>query len=150
MPHDKRWRTAVLVLPALALASCAGSSTFDDAPAADAGPAKVEAVKGSDAARVTLSAQAARRLGIRTTAIVTERRGGRQRAVVPFSAVLYDAHGETFAYTSPEHLVYVRRPIRVASIAGRVATLRAGPPAGTMVVTVGAPELLGTEYGVEE
>ncbi|MEA2341450.1 MAG: hypothetical protein QOG11_1527 [Solirubrobacteraceae bacterium] len=150
MPRDKRWRTAVLVLPALALASCARSSTFDDTPAADAGPARVEAVTGSDAPRVVLSGQAARRLGIRTTAIVTEQRGGRKREVVPFSAVLYDAHGRAFTYTSPKHLVFVRRPIRVASITGGVATLRAGPPAGTMVVTVGAPELLGTEYGVEE
>ncbi|MEA2303617.1 MAG: hypothetical protein QOH43_897 [Solirubrobacteraceae bacterium] len=150
MPPDKRWCTAILVLAAPALASCAGSSTFDDAPAADAGPARVEAVKGSDAPRLVLSAQAARRLGIRTTAIVTEQRGGRKREVVPFSAVLYDAHGGAFTYTSPKHLVFVRRPIRIASISGRVATLRAGPPPGTMVVTVGAPELLGTEYGVEE
>ena len=73
-----------------------------------------------------------------------------QTGGVPFSAVLYDAHGHAFTYTSPKHLVFVRAPIRVASIAGGVATLRSGPPPGTAVVTVGAPELLGTEYGVEE
>ena len=64
--------------------------------------------------------------------------------------MLYDAEGETFTYTSPSRLTFVRRPIDVARIAGAVALLEAGPPAGTAVVTVGAAELFGTEYGVEE
>jgi hypothetical protein len=44
----------------------------------------------------------------------------------------------------------VRQGVTVQSIRRGVVLLRNGPPGGTPVVTVGAPELLGTEYGVEE
>jgi hypothetical protein len=64
--------------------------------------------------------------------------------------VLYDADGKTFAYTNPKRLVYVRAPITVADIKGNSALLSSGPPVGTTIVTVGAPELYGTEFGVEE
>jgi hypothetical protein len=43
---------------------------------------------------------------------------------------------------------YERKPITVTDIDGAVALLSVGPPAGTPVVTVGAAELLGTEYNI--
>ena len=43
---------------------------------------------------------------------------------------------------------YQRKPITVTEIDGAVAQLSAGPPAGSAVVTVGAAELLGTEYNI--
>jgi hypothetical protein len=43
---------------------------------------------------------------------------------------------------------YQRKPITVTGIDGAVALLSTGPPAGTQVVTVGAAELLGTEYNI--
>jgi hypothetical protein len=46
--------------------------------------------------------------------------------------------------------VFVRSPITVVTIEGNRAVLSAGPAAGTQVVTVGAAELLGTEYEVGE
>ena len=49
-----------------------------------------------------------------------------------------------------EELVYVRAPIDVIRIDGDRALLSDGPPLGTEVVTVGAAELLGTEYEVGE
>jgi hypothetical protein len=70
--------------------------------------------------------------------------------VIPYGAVLYDADGRTFTYTSPEPLVFVRRPIRVRYIRHGRAAISRGPPTGTEVVIVGAQELFGTEYEVEE
>jgi hypothetical protein len=43
---------------------------------------------------------------------------------------------------------YQRKPITVAEIDGQTVLLSAGPAAGTAVVTVGAAELLGTEYDI--
>jgi hypothetical protein len=146
MQHHHRWSAALVALGALGVSACARSEAFDNEAASDEGPSKVEHVKGSDVARIVLTAQAAGRLGIRTASVADA--GGRRS--IPYAAVLYDPDGKAFTYTSPARLTYVRRPIDVARIDGAEAVLRAGPPAGTTVVTVGAAELLGTEYGVEE
>jgi multidrug efflux pump subunit AcrA (membrane-fusion protein) len=95
---------------------------------------------------VKLSEKAAKRLGIETAAVRS--RGSSE--VIPYDAVLYDAGGATFTYTSPERLVFVRAPIKVTRIDGDKAILSAGPKAGTEVVTVGLQELYGSEYEVEE
>jgi hypothetical protein len=70
------------------------------------------------------------------------------RKVVPYSSVIYDEHGNTWVYTSPERLNYVRAPITIDFIEGDVAVLKDGPPTGTTVVSVGAIELYGTEFEV--
>lgn len=71
-----------------------------------------------------------------------------QLKVIPYAAVLYDLHGETWVYTKPEPLVFVRAPIVVDYIDGDLAVLSEGPPAGTEVVTAGAAELFGAEFGI--
>jgi hypothetical protein len=73
---------------------------------------------------------------------------GALRKVVPHSAVIYGAHGESWVYTSPEALTYVRHPITIDYIEDELAVLSDGPPAGTEVVTVGVAELFGTEFEV--
>jgi hypothetical protein len=73
---------------------------------------------------------------------------GALRKVVPHSAVIYGAHGESWVYTSPEPLTYVRHPITIDYIENDLAVLTDGPPAGTDVVTVGVAELFGTEFEV--
>ena len=74
--------------------------------------------------------------------------GAQTRKVVPSGAVLYDAQGKTWVYTNPEPLVYVRHPITVDYFDGdRVILSSDGPATGTTVVTVGAAELFGAEYG---
>jgi hypothetical protein len=73
---------------------------------------------------------------------------GATQKIVPFAAVLYDTHGETWVYTNPEPLTYVRAPITVDYIEGDLAVLTEGPPAGTEVVTAGASELSGAESGI--
>lgn len=147
----RRWLVSAMLLSALvvpaavALPGCAR-------PAAVAGgdtarPATVETVAGSEVKRVRLAADAARRIGIQT-AVVVASPDNPARTVIPYSALLYGAGGDTSAYTNPEPLVFVRRPVTVELIEDDRATLSDGPPAGTRVVTVGAAELLGVEEGV--
>lgn len=73
---------------------------------------------------------------------------GTLRNVVPYSAVIYGAHGESWVYTSPEPLTYVRHPISIDYVEDDLAVLSDGPPVGTDVVTVGVAELLGTEFEI--
>ena len=68
---------------------------------------------------------------------------------MPLAAVLYDKNGDSWVYTNPSPLTYVRQPVVIDHVDGDSAVLRSGPPAGTAVVTVGGAELLGTEYVVE-
>src|SRR6476661_5106367 len=138
---------AALIVVALALTGCSDTAAQGEAGSTDV--AMVEPIEGSDVARVTLSEDAAGRLDI-TTAPITELGGSKARTAMPYAAVLYDPNGDTWAYTNPEPLVFVRAPITVVTIDGNRAVLSAGPAAGTEVVTVGAAELLGTEYEVGE
>ena len=73
---------------------------------------------------------------------------GGPRKIVPYSAVIYGLQGDTWAYTNPEPLVFVRHRITIDYIEKDTAVLLDGPPAGTAVVTVGAAELFGVELGV--
>jgi hypothetical protein len=118
-----------------------------EAPAATA--AVEQHVAGGAFPRVTLTAAAAGRLGVRTAAV--QRAGAGTASVIPYDAVLYDADGAAWTYTSPKHLVFQRQDISVARIDGNSAVLSKGPPPGALVVTVGATEIWGVEYGgIEE
>jgi len=70
------------------------------------------------------------------------------KKVVPYSAIIYDVHGEIWVYTSPEPLVFVRHGVTIDHIDQEMAVLQDGPDVGTPIVTVGAATLLGTEFGV--
>jgi hypothetical protein len=146
MRHAKRLVVLAVVagLAAATASGCGGGSS--NGGAGDPEPSTVEAVKGSDVSRVTLTGDAARRLGIRTTSV--RPRDGHE-TVVPYGAVVYGADGTTFSYVSPKPLQYIRAPITVDRIDGPKAILSAGPPVGTAVVIVGSQELYGTEYAVE-
>jgi hypothetical protein len=111
-------------------------------------PATVEAVAGTEVSRVTLTEEGAGRLGIRTAPVAQAAGKGPARTTIPFSAVLYDADGQAWAYTTAGENAFVRAPITVDRIDGETAYLREGPAADTMVVTVGVPELYGAEFGV--
>jgi hypothetical protein len=150
MPHRKRWLAAALALCCLPMSACGAASEFDSEAASDEGPAKVEPIKGTDVARVTLTPEATRRLGVETAPVRRAGVGGRARLVIPYAAVLYDAEGNAFAFTSPQPRVFVRRPLKIDYIRDGRAVLKSGPRPGTPVVTVASAELLGTEYGVEE
>jgi hypothetical protein len=146
--RGKAWiLVAVLAAGLAALLISLGSDSSSDEAGEGYEPARVEPIKGTDLSRVTLSADAARRLGIETAPVA---RHGAGETVIPYAAVLYDPNGHTFTYTSPKRHVFVRHSIGVDHIARGRAFLTSGPPSGTAVVTVGSQELFGTEYEVEE
>lgn len=150
MLHGNRWMAGTAIVAALAIAGCGKASTFDNEAASDEGPSRLEAVKGSDVPRVILTAQAAKRIGIAMSRVRATAAREHEPAVIPYAAIIYDAEGHAFTYTSPRPLTFLRTPITVARAIGPFALLSKGPPPGTPVVTVGAQELLGVEYGVEE
>lgn len=136
-----------LLIAGLLLAACSQPS----AKAALAGqvPAvTVRAIDGTDVKVVTLIPRSAERLGIQTAPVTEAKVAGATRTVMPFTALLYDEHGATWAYTNLEGLAFVRHRITVDFIEGDIAILSDGPPVGTLVVTVGGAELYGSETGV--
>ena len=62
--------------------------------------------------------------------------------------MFYDTKGDTWTYTNPQPLVYVRQRIKVDYVDGDMAVLLDGPPANMPVVIVGAQELFGADTGV--
>jgi hypothetical protein len=128
-------------LCAMQLSACSDTSEEQ----AGEEPASVEPIKGTDYNTITLSAEAADRLGIKTGTI-SEKHG---RKVIPYDAVSYTPNGGAFTYTSPEERTFVRRSITVQTVRNGEAILSHGPPAGTSVVTVGNAELFGAEYEFE-
>lgn len=68
--------------------------------------------------------------------------------VVPRAALLHDAYGGSWVYEAREGGVFIRRRVSVVDLVDDVAVLDQGPPPGTRVVTAGAAELFGTEFGV--
>lgn len=67
--------------------------------------------------------------------------------VVPWSAIVFDATGGAWVYEQKTNESFSRRRVSVSRVAGNDAFLAAGPPEGTMVVSVGVAELYGTEFG---
>jgi hypothetical protein len=114
-------------------------------------PAYIEHIEGSELSRVILTERAAERLDISTVAVYEEmmlQSPKELRKVVPYSAVIYDTRGNTWVYTNPEPLVYIRHQINIRVIEGEKAFLFEGPPTGTEVVKVGAAELYGAEFHI--
>ena len=163
MQHGHRTTAALLVIAVLAVAAaaCSGAAASGtEETTSDA--VRLEPVQGSEVSKVVLTPQAAERLGIKTGEVRDTRLAGRRlaggaasgpaatRRVGPYGAVVYDEHGDTWAFTSPAPLTFLRQRIDVDYITGATAVLLDGPPAGTRVVTVGAIELLGAELGVGE
>jgi hypothetical protein len=136
----------LLIITALLLGGCA---TDDESAAADPQPVEVVHIPGTVPQKLTLTALAVQRLGIRTTD-VTDAPGGPNWETVPVPALVYDPDGHPWVYTNPVYLTYVRAAVLVDHVDGDNVVLRVGPPLGTPVVSVGAQELLGAEYGVGE
>ena len=151
---------AVLAACAVALLLLVASNSSSETAAVEeeTGNVTVESIDGSELSRVTLSEEAAERLGIETAPITETdvassgaEGGTASQKTIPYSAVLYDLNGGAYVYTSPEPLTFVRAPITVDRIdGGKTAILSDGPAAGTEVVTVGSAELFGAEFEFEE
>lgn len=142
-----RWSLLGLCIAGAPLAACRRPAV-----AAESEPTavKVEQIEGTDLSRLTLTEQAAQRLDIQTAQVGTDLVAGAPRKVVAYAAILYDTDGDTWTYTTPEPLTFVRAPVTVDYVEGDQAVLSDGPPVGTTVVTVGAAELYGSEEEFEE
>lgn len=72
-------------------------------------------------------------------------RGG--ALTLPASAVVWDNHGGAWVYATTGAYTYTRRRVEVDRIEGATAVLLRGVAAGDRVVTAGAAELFGVEFG---
>ena len=75
-------------------------------------------------------------------------RGEEQSLVVPLAALLRDIHGDAWVYEKTAEHTYTRRRVLVDRVAGDSAVLAGGRlKPGAEVVTAGAAELFGSEFG---
>lgn len=113
-------------------------------------PATVVKVSGSEFNHVILTQEAANRVGIELVplkeAVVPTSLNARSAKQVPYSAIIYGLHGETWIYILVKPLTFMRTTVMIDHIDGQLAILSAGPPLNTQVVSVGAAELYGSEY----
>jgi multidrug efflux pump subunit AcrA (membrane-fusion protein) len=75
-------------------------------------------------------------------------RGSREAILIPWRGVVHDIHGDSWVYEEVGPYTYARRRISVVRVAGDIAALSAGVTEGAAVVTDGAAELFGIEFGV--
>lgn len=139
----KHLSVAGLVIGAAAILAGCATATPAETP-----PALIKPVAGSQIPQLQLTQRAVQRLGIVTQPVQPSATGQQAREVIPYSAVVYDHDGSAWTYVNTAADTYQRKPVTVIEIDGAAALLSAGPPAGTQVVTVGAAELLGTEYNI--
>jgi hypothetical protein len=142
--HKRLWILVGGIAASLVLAGCSHHDDHSEHPH----PAHVEHIDGSDLSRVTLTDAAMRRTDVRTTELVEEQVNGSVQKVVPYSSIIYDPHGKTWVYTSPEPNTFVRAPIDIDRIEGDRVLLHDGPPAGTQVASLGVAEIYGSEFEV--
>ena len=132
----RNWLAVGLIALSALLVGCEQAAT----ESADK-PVEVQPIAGSKVSRIILTKEAEGRIGLQTATV-------QPNSSMPIAALVYDRQGDTWVYTVAGPLTYVRQHVTVARVTGDTVVLRTGPPPGTTVVTVGAAELLGSEYGV--
>lgn len=138
MKHINRLILVTLVFAGLLLSACGAKPAAPEKIV----PSKLEPIEGTDLSKVILTEKAAERIGVETvSASGTE---------VPYAAVIYDIEGNTWIYTSPEPLTFVREQIVIDRIEGDTAFLAESLSGEFNVVTVGVAEIYGTETGVSK
>jgi len=138
---------AALAAITLSVSGCseAGASNEENPETA----VTVERAEEGQPASITVSERAEQRLGLKTEPVrpLTGQANGATE-VIAYSAVVYDEDGKSWAFSAPSPRTYIRVPIVISSITGQTVQLKSGPPLGTQVVVVGAPELVGADAGI--
>ena len=129
----------VMMVVALGLAAC-GPKTSTTTEKIE--PSMLEDIPGSELKRVILTEKAAERIGLQTVQV--------NGMSVPYTAVIYDTSGQTWVYTNPSPLTFVRAPILVDHIEGDQAFLAEKLETDAPVVIVGVMEIYGSETGVSK
>jgi len=146
MNKNFRWLILIVILLAVSLSACAPAAVPED----ETKPVTLDPIAGTDLNRLTLTADASKRLDIQTAKVREADVSGAKGIAIPYAAVLYEANGNTWVYVNVAPLVFVRQAIVIDSIQGDEAILSKGPDSGSSVVTVGAAELYGSESEFEE
>lgn len=130
----------MLVLTGLLLSACGGGQI--PVTGEKVAPSKLEPIEGSELSRVILTEKAAERIGVETVPA--------KGKVVPYAAVIYDIEGNTWVYTNPAPLTFVRAPITIDFIDGDQAYLSQAMDTQDPIVTMGVIEIYGAETGVSK
>lgn len=142
---DRHGRTKLLLLLTIGLQSISERAAADSpAPPKAETQATIKRL-GFGISEIILLSKAARRIDVHASEISQDPSGMK---IVPYSSLIYDLDGDAWVYKLTGPLSYVRDQVIVDHIMGDQVFLKEGPPPGTQVVTVGVPELYGTEVGV--
>jgi hypothetical protein len=139
MKRMKLFLLIVMTVTALQLAACGGAKP---ATTEKINPSTLEEIEGSDIKRVILTEKAAERIDVQTVPV--------SGLVIPYSAVIYDTEGNTWIYTNPAPLTFLRAPVVIDRIEGDEAFLSQGLESDAPIVTVGVIEIYGAETGVSK
>lgn len=91
--------------------------------------------------------RSALRPGQRMLAILPTRGAVSQALSIPRSAVVYDVHGDAWVYVAEGGHKFRRQRVEVLRATGSTTLISRGLTESTKVVSVGAAELFGTEFG---
>jgi hypothetical protein len=130
----------MLMFVGFLLSACGGAQT--PAKADKVSPSKLEPIDGTKLSRVILTEKAAGRIGVQTVPAKGQ--------MVPYSAVIYDIEGNTWVYTNPSPLTFVRASVVIDHIEGDQAFLTQALKSDAPIVTVGVAEIYGAETGVSK
>ena len=147
MKYVTRKTLFILIFSALLLSACTPAQI--PVTGGKVHPSVVEPIEGSEFSRVVLTEKAVERLDLQTVPVEIREMDSAHLAV-PYAAVMYGLEGDTWVYTNPEPLVYIRQVIVIDYIDGDWVALVEGPEVDTPVVTVGASLLYGAEVGVSK
>lgn len=128
----------LMMAASLQLAACGPKSATIE----KINPSTLEEIEGSDLKRVILTEKAAERIKLQTVPV--------SGLVVPYAAVIYDTEGNTWIYTNPAPLTFVRASVVIDHIEGDQAFLSQGLESDAPIVTVGVAEIYGAETGVSK
>ena len=138
MKRMKLFLLIVMTITALQLAACGTKPATIE----KINPSTLEEIEGSDLKRVILTQKAAERIDLQTVPV--------SGLIVPYSAVIYDTEGNTWIYTNPAPLTFVRELVVIDRIEGDEAFLSQGLESDAPIVTVGVIEIYGAETGVSK
>jgi hypothetical protein len=134
--------TGGLLAVTLGLSGC---NEVETATAEPYQPASLSEADDAGIKTVTLTKPAVEAIELLSTPVVSV--GGRK--VVPYDALIYDGHGDSWVYTVVDDRTYRRARVAVRDIKESSVFLSDGPAVGTRVVTRGVTEVYGAELGME-
>lgn len=140
--HRARGVALAAAVAGLLLAGCSGG----DEAAGDAYyPSHVEDIEGSDVKHISITDDAALRIGLETAEVVA----AGDLLAAPYGALIYDGLGKPWLYVVEKPLEFVRHAVVIDRIEGDRVLISEGVRPGDQVATVGSTEIYGTELGID-